>query len=206
LTQWVLAKAVETASIWHELGWDLNIAVNLSARLLHHEKILPMVMETLARWGFPPDRLTIEITENALLVNPAHAMIVINELAERGVKVSIDDFGTGYSSLSYLAMLPAAELKIDKSFVLGMKGDNDYRTIVKSVIGMAHELGLRVVAEGVESREIMDILRHLGCDIGQGYLYGRPMAGPKFEEWLKTAEWGSPAAGGSRRDAASNVA
>ena len=203
LTQSVLGKAIEAAAIWRELGWDLNIAVNLSARLLHHEKILAVVTETLSHWDYPPDRLTIEITENALLVNPAHAMIVINELAALGINVSIDDFGTGYSSLSYLATLPASELKIDKSFVLGMDSDSDYRTIIKSVIGMAHDLKLRVVAEGVETQETMAELQRMGCDIGQGYLFGKPMAMADFEACLNAAEWGATPAIGQHRHPAS---
>jgi diguanylate cyclase (GGDEF)-like protein/PAS domain S-box-containing protein len=186
LTRWVLGKAVETAAIWRELGWDLSIAVNLSARLLHHEEILSLVTSTLEQWEFPASRLTLEITENALLVNPAHAMIVIGELAALGVKVSIDDFGTGYSSLSYLTTLDASELKIDKSFVLGMSKEDNFKTVVKSVIAMAHDLDLRVVAEGIESEEIAAILRGFGCDIGQGFLFGKPMAAGDFEALLKT--------------------
>jgi diguanylate cyclase (GGDEF)-like protein/PAS domain S-box-containing protein len=196
LTQWVLGKAVECAAVWRALGWDLNIAVNLSPRLLHHEQILSMVTEMLNRWEYPADRLTIEITENALLVNPAHAMIVINELAELGIRVSIDDFGTGYSSLSYLATLPAAELKIDMSFILGMEASSQNRTIIRSVVAMAHDLDLQVVAEGVETREAMEALRLMGCDVGQGFLFGRPMEMAEFESWLKTVEWGN----GGRND------
>jgi diguanylate cyclase (GGDEF)-like protein/PAS domain S-box-containing protein len=189
LTQWVLGKAIESAAVWRALGWDLNVAVNLSPRLLHHENILAMVTETLSRWDYPADRLTIEITENALLVNPAHAMIVINELAELGIRVSIDDFGTGYSSLSYLATLPAAELKIDMSFVLGMESNRQNRTIIKSVVAMAHDLDLQVVAEGVETREAMEALRLMGCDVGQGFYFGKPMEMAEFERWLLTTEW-----------------
>jgi EAL domain-containing protein (putative c-di-GMP-specific phosphodiesterase class I) len=156
-----------------------------------------MVTETLNRWEYPADRLTIEITENALLVNPAHAMIVINELAELGIRVSIDDFGTGYSSLSYLATLPAAEMKIDKSFVLGMEGSSQNRTIIRSVVAMAHDLDLQVVAEGVETREAMEALRLMGCDVGQGFLFGRPMEMAEFESWLKTTERGNGGRGES---------
>ncbi len=188
LTRWVLGEAVKTAAIWRELGWDLNIAVNLSARLLHHEEILSLVTRTLEQWEFPAGRLTLEITENALLVNPAHAMIVIGELAALGVKVSIDDFGTGYSSLSYLTTLDASELKIDKSFVLGMSKEENFKTVVKSVIAMAHDLDLRVVAEGIESEEVVAILRGFGCDVGQGFLFGKPMAAADFENWLRTRQ------------------
>jgi diguanylate cyclase (GGDEF)-like protein/PAS domain S-box-containing protein len=188
LTQWVLRNAVEKAAVWRALGWDLNIAVNLSARLLHHEKILALVSDTLEQWAYPPDRLTLEITENALLVNPGHAMIVVSEFAALGVKVSIDDFGTGYSSLSYLTTLKASELKIDKSFVLGMDRDNSFETVVKSVVAMAHDLNLRVVAEGIENEEAVAKLQRFGCDVGQGYLFGKPMDAARFEEFLKNSK------------------
>lgn len=188
LTKWVMFNALKTAAIWREIGWDLNIAVNLSARLLHHEQILGLVTETLEKWEYPAERLTLEITENALLVNPAHAMIVVREFASLGVKISIDDFGTGYSSLSYLTTLAASELKIDKSFVMGMAIDDNFKTIVKSVVAMAHDLNLSVVAEGVESDENVDTLRQFQCDIAQGYFYGRPMPPDKFEKWLKAQD------------------
>lgn len=205
LTKWVLVNALKTAAVWRESGWDLNIAVNLSARLLHHEQILNLVTETLEMWEYPASRLTLEITENALLVNPAHAMIVVREFAALGVKISIDDFGTGYSSLSYLTTLAASELKIDKSFVMGMANDDNFKTIVKSVIAMAHDLNLSVVAEGVETEEIVDTLRTYRCNIAQGYFFGRPMPPEKFEAWLKAQDTGSvrigaePVAEASRR-------
>ena len=189
LTKWVLGKAVETGAIWRELGWDLNIAVNLSARLLHHEQILALVTETLERRQYPAESLTLEITENALMVNPGHAMIVISEFSALGIKVSIDDFGTGYSSLSYLTTLAASELKIDKSFVLGMEREASYKTIVKSVVMMAHELDLRVVAEGIETEDVVSLLQGLDCDFGQGYLFGKPMSSSTFEGWLRSGDW-----------------
>jgi EAL domain-containing protein (putative c-di-GMP-specific phosphodiesterase class I) len=192
LTEWVLRKAVETAAVWRALGWDLNIAVNLSARLLHHERILSLVTGPLAQWEYPPECLTLEITENALLVNPAHAMIVVSEFAGLGLNVSIDDFGTGYSSLSYLTTLNANELKIDKSFVLGMSRDENYTTVVRSVVRMAHDLNLKVVAEGIETDEVAAALRQFGCDTGQGYLFGKPMLADDFEHWLKSNRQGTP--------------
>jgi diguanylate cyclase (GGDEF)-like protein/PAS domain S-box-containing protein len=185
LTKWVMLNALQTAAVWRELGWDLNVAVNLSARLLHHEHVLDLVIDALKRWEYPADRLTLEITENALMVNPGHAMIVVREFASLGVKISIDDFGTGYSSLSYLTTLEASELKIDKSFVMGMSNDRNFETIVKSVVAMAHDLHLSVVGEGVENEEIVDTLRQYRCDVAQGYFYGKPMPADQFEAWLK---------------------
>ncbi|MGH6619596.1 MAG: putative bifunctional diguanylate cyclase/phosphodiesterase, partial [Alphaproteobacteria bacterium] len=201
LTQWVLDKAIETGAIWRECGRDLSVAVNLSARLLHHETIFEAVCEALEKWRYPADRLTLEVTETALLVNPAHAMEMIGRFSALGIKVSIDDFGTGYSSLSYLATLKADELKIDKSFVFGMLDDSNNGTIVKSVISMAHDLGLRVVAEGVETAEVMEALRLSGCDIGQGYYFGKPLSFAEFENWYGLSGW-APAAAGRDADVA----
>jgi diguanylate cyclase (GGDEF)-like protein/PAS domain S-box-containing protein len=189
LTAWVLDKAIETGAIWHECGRELSVAVNLSARLLHHEATFETVLAALRKWRFPADRLTLEVTETALLVNPAQALAMIGRFKSQGIKVSIDDFGTGYSSLSYLATLKADELKIDKSFVFGMIEDANSGTIVKSVISMAHDLGLRVVAEGVETADVMEQLRLSGCDIGQGYLFAKPLSFAEFETWYGLSAW-----------------
>jgi EAL domain-containing protein (putative c-di-GMP-specific phosphodiesterase class I) len=185
----VLDKAIETGAIWHECGRELSVAVNLSARLLHHEATFETVLAALRKWRFPADRLTLEVTETALLVNPAQALAMIGRFKSQGIKVSIDDFGTGYSSLSYLATLKADELKIDKSFVFGMIEDANSGTIVKSVISMAHDLGLRVVAEGVETADVMEQLRLSGCDIGQGYLFAKPLSFAEFETWYGLSAW-----------------
>ena len=184
LTKWVLNAALQHGSEWRQSGHDIDIAVNLSPRLLHHAAVIPTVMSTLRRWDYPAHRLTLEVTENALLADPKHAMEVVDELAGLGIKVSIDDFGKGYSSLSYLKTLPARELKIDKSFIQGLDADAADCTIVKSVIALAHDLGLRVVAEGVETMKVLEILLGLRCDIGQGFLFGQPKAAEDFQEWL----------------------
>lgn len=202
LTRWVLEKAIETGSIWRESGRDLAIAINLSARLLHNEATFEAVLAALRKWRYPAERLTLEVTETALLVNPAHAMEMIARLKSLGIKIAIDDFGTGYSSLSYLATLKADELKIDKSFVFNMLEDANSGTIVKSVISMAHDLGLQVVAEGVETAEAMEALRLSGCDIGQGYLFGKPMSFAELDGWYGSSGWAPQVAGASegRRD------
>jgi len=189
MTEWVLDNALEEASAWRLMGHDLNLAVNLSARLLHNPSVMPMVLSLLKKWDYPPDRLTLEITENALVANPKDAMAVIERFARLGVCVSIDDFGTGYSSLAYLKSLKVQELKIDKSFVLNLTNDDSDRKIVKSVIGLAHDLNLKVVAEGIETFDVLIALDQLGCDVGQGYLFGRPMAAADFVDWMKTGEW-----------------
>ena len=185
LTKWVLNAALKQGAEWRRAGHDIDIAVNLSARLLHHGAIIPTIMSILRRWDYPSHRLTLEVTENALLADPRHAMEVVEELAGLGVKVSIDDFGKGYSSLAYLKTLAARELKIDKSFVLGMAENASDRTIVKSVIALAHDLGLRVVAEGIETMDVLEMLVGVRCDLGQGFLFGQPRAAEDFLEWLE---------------------
>ena len=185
LTKWVLNAALEQGSKWRAAGHDFEVAINLSAQLLHHASIVPTVVAILRKWDYPPDRLALEITENAILVDPDHAMAMVAQFAELGVKISIDDFGTGYSSLSYLKNLAARELKIDKSFVLGMDQNASDRTIVKSVISLAHDLGLTVVAEGIETEKALSLLNTFGCDVGQGYLFGKPMTVGDFEKWLR---------------------
>ena len=189
LTEWALDKAVETGALWRECGRDLSVAVNLSAHLLHRESTYDAVVAALDKWRYPANRLTLEVTETGLLVSPEKALQLVGRFSALGIKVSIDDFGTGYSSLSYLATLRAHELKIDKSFVFGMLEDAKNATIVRSVISMAHDLGLRVVAEGIETMEITEALRANGCDIGQGYLFGKPMVFADFETWYGLSEW-----------------
>lgn len=189
MTEWVMDKALEEVSAWRLMGIDLNVAINLSARLINNPAVLPAVVSLLEKWDYPPNRLTLEITENALVANPKAAMAAVERFSQMGIRVSIDDFGTGYSSLEYLKSLKVQELKIDKSFVLNLTEDQSDRTIVKSVIGLAHDLGLKVVAEGIESLEALDVLDQLSCDVGQGYLFARPMPAPDFIDWMKSAEW-----------------
>ncbi len=194
LTKWVLNAALEQGSKWRAAGHDFDVAVNLSAQLLHHASIVQTVVAILRKWDYPANRLTLEITENAILVDPAHAMAMVAQFAELGVKIAIDDFGTGYSSLTYLKNLAAHELKIDKSFVLGMDHDPSDRTIVKSVIALSHDLGLTVVAEGVETANSLSILNNFGCDLAQGYLFGKPMVAAEFEKWFRRCDPESAAA------------
>ena len=192
LTQWVLNAAIERAAGWHAAGHPIDIAVNLSARLLHHGSIIPTVTSILRKWSFPSHCLTMEVTENALLADPAHAMKVVEQFAKLGVKISIDDFGKGYSSLAYLKTLAASELKIDKSFIIGMDNNASDRTIVKSVIALAHDLGLKVVAEGMETMKALEVLVDFQCDLGQGYLFRKPMPASDFEHWLDPNKWERP--------------
>jgi EAL domain-containing protein (putative c-di-GMP-specific phosphodiesterase class I) len=184
----VLRRACQDAVTWPK---GTKVAVNMSPVQFRDRSLGARVVSALAKSGLPAQNLDLEITERVLLEESDNTLYTMEQLKVLGVRISLDDFGTGYSSLSYLATLPAAELKIDKSFVLGMDSDSDYRTIIKSVIGMAHDLKLRVVAEGIETQEIEAALQHMGCDIGQGYLYGKPMAISDFEACLNAAEWGA---------------
>jgi diguanylate cyclase (GGDEF)-like protein len=189
LARWVLEAAARQCNRWRQEGLDLAVAVNLSMRNLHDAEIVDMIRQLLQRWGIPPARLVIEITESSLMADAARAMEVLNRLREMGVGVSIDDFGTGYSSLAYLKRLPVDELKIDKSFVANMARDENDAAIVRSTVGLAHELGLTVVAEGIEDQATWDLLVALGCDVGQGYFVSRPVPAAALGVWLKTGGW-----------------
>jgi diguanylate cyclase (GGDEF)-like protein len=189
LARWVLEAAVRQCHRWRQEGLDLAVAVNLSMRNLHDAEIVDMIRQLLARWGIPPARLVIEITESSLMADAARAMDVLSRLRDMGVGISIDDFGNGYSSLAYLKRLPVDELKIDKSFVAHMASDENDAAIVRSTVGLAHDLGLTVVAEGIEDQETWNLLAALGCDVGQGYFVSRPVPAAALGTWLATCGW-----------------
>ncbi len=196
LTTWVLATALRQTQAWQTAGLDLDVSVNLSARTLHDPTLLALVTDLLDRYTVAPAQLTLEITESALMVDPAHALVTLTRLTELGVRIAIDDFGKGYSSLDYLKRLPVDEVKIDKSFVLGLGDTADVTdaAIVRAVVAIAHALDLRVVAEGVETPAAWERLRALGCTLAQGYYLTRPLPAPELEQWLKDAPWGAGAA------------
>ncbi|MEJ7806327.1 MAG: EAL domain-containing protein, partial [Telluria sp.] len=148
------------------------------------------------RVGAPPEKLVVEITESAIMDDPVRAQQTLERLHTMGFSLSIDDFGTGYSSLAYLKRLPVDELKIDKSFVLNMEHDIDDTKIVRSTIDLGHNLGLRVVAEGIESEAVWHLLAALGCDQGQGHFMGRPIPGNQLIDWIEA--WRAPTGGQSR--------
>lgn len=193
LTLWVLETAVSQCADWRRRGVDIGLSVNLSARNLLETRLPETLSNLLHATGMPPERLCLEITESVIMEDPRKALEVLTEIAGLGVEISIDDFGTGYSSLGYLKKLPATEIKIDKSFVLEMDRNPDDETIVRSTIDLAHNLGLKVVAEGVERPEVWNRLKDLGCDYGQGYLLGVPMSWDEFGRW-HAVEAGSEAA------------
>ncbi|MBV8296184.1 MAG: bifunctional diguanylate cyclase/phosphodiesterase [Acidimicrobiia bacterium] len=184
LTDWALAKALDDLRLLSDANSKLAVAVNVSARSLSKSDFATRVQTALARAGMSPTRLIIEITETALISDPERAGAALADLDAAGVRVSIDDFGQGQTSLGYLSNLPVHELKIDKSFVYDMLTNPAHAAIVRSIVDLGHNLHMRVVAEGVETEEVLAGLRDAGCDVAQGFLYARPMAMRKFEYWL----------------------
>lgn len=185
LTEWTIGRALDEAQSWHVAGYPLRIAVNLSARLLQDRMLADRLSECLANRGLSAQWLTLEITESAIMADPEAALKNTAALKAAGIRLSIDDFGTGYSSLGYLKDLPADELKIDKSFVMDMLKEPRNALIVKSTIELAHNLGLEVVAEGVESAAVLNALSALDCEIAQGYHISRPVSAETFRAWLE---------------------
>ncbi len=184
LTRWVLAAAISQAGQWRRKGVDLDVAVNLSMRSLLDMGLPDEVENLLRRAGLDARSLTLEITESTIMADPVRSMGVLHDLSDLGTTLSIDDFGTGYSSLSYLKRMPVGEVKVDRSFVMNMASDDNDLVIVRSTIDLARNLGLQVVAEGVEDRPTWDQLAVLGCDAAQGYYLGRPMPVTQLDHWL----------------------
>jgi len=172
----VLEKAVAAAATINKRGYDFNVAVNLSARLLTDKQFSMRVAALLARYGLAPGNLTLELTETTELADGGEALDMLTRLRDLGVDISIDDYGTGLSTLDYLKRIPANEIKIDQSFVRGLCENRSDRLMVQSTIGLAHSLERRVVAEGVEERETLDALTEMDCDLAQGFVIGRPMS------------------------------
>jgi EAL domain-containing protein (putative c-di-GMP-specific phosphodiesterase class I) len=186
LTDLMLERGVGTLKRIHDRGYHLGLSVNLSTHDLLDSRLAERVDGYLVANGVDPAMLTLEITESSLLIDAPRARSTINQLHEIGVHLSIDDFGTGYSSLSYLRRLPVGELKIDQSFVANVLLDEQDEVIVRSTIDLGHNLGLVVVAEGVENNEVLERLHQFGCDVAQGYCISRPLAPKHFMSWLAT--------------------
>jgi diguanylate cyclase (GGDEF)-like protein len=167
-------------------GQPLCVAVNLSARNVSDAELPNRIAAVLAKTGTPPSQLVLEITESSVMGDPAQTLPVLHRLRELGVCLSLDDFGTGYSSLSYLQRLPVSEVKIDRSFVTGLAGENPVstRALISTIIGLGNALGLRIVAEGIEDQATLNQLRDMGCDVAQGYYIARPMAHQELSRWL----------------------
>ncbi len=186
LTDLMLDRSIATLRMIHDRGYHLGMAVNLSTHDLLDTRLAERVEGHLTANGVDPALLTLEITESSLLIDAPRARATINQLHEVGIRLAIDDFGTGYSSLSYLRRLPVAELKIDQSFVANVLIDEQDEVIVRSTIDLGHNLGLVVVAEGVENPEVLERLQSFGCDIAQGFCISRPLPATQLLAWLST--------------------
>src|SRR6202171_4855031 len=183
VTQWVLRQALTEARAWQDAGTPLDIAVTLSALSLQDPDFVTTVTDLVRATGVPPIRLQLEITESTIMTSRSDG--ALPKLAALGGGFSIDDFGTGYSSLSYLSRLPVDMIKIDKSFVTDLSQSPTNEAIVRSVLQLSHRLGWRVVAEGVETVEVLEALRAMGCDFAQGFYFTRAVPGPEFTAWVK---------------------
>lgn len=190
LTVVVLKKALAQCAAWRAEGSPLTMAVNISAINLQDEDFPDRVAGLLKEQQADASWLELEITESAIMTNPVLAIANIKALSDMGAQISIDDFGTGYSSMTYLKQLMVAKIKIDKSFVMEMATNKSDAVIVRSTIDLGHNLGLKVIAEGVEDVESWDRLKELGCDSAQGYFMSRPLSAEKFSEWLIQSPWG----------------
>jgi EAL domain-containing protein (putative c-di-GMP-specific phosphodiesterase class I) len=183
-TSFVIERALRQWREWAAMGVRLPIAVNVSPRSMLDVQFPDEIAGLLDAWDVPPGYITMELTESSLLTDSGRSIGVLDRLAKVGVSLSIDDFGTGYSSMKYLRRLPIDELKIDRSFVMQMLVDSNDFTIVHATAALGKNLGLRVVAEGVEDRDTFDKLAEMGCDEAQGYYIARPMSAVEFTRWL----------------------
>lgn len=192
LTRWVLIDALTYSQDACRDGIRLRVSVNLSARSLHDPNLPKMIADALDATGTEPGQLMLEATESAIVLDPKRAEENLMTLSRMGVWLSIDDFGTGYTSLASIKRLPVNEIKIDKSFVTHMLTDKKDAMIVRTVIDLGHNFGLTVVAEGVETKEVLDALTALGCDEAQGYFISRPQACAPLKSWFSTCPWKLP--------------
>ena len=189
ITEWVIRTALEQCQQWHSAGLELQVAVNVSARSFLDPKFVDKVGRLLGEHSAcAPARMEMEVTESVLMADIEHGARVLTQISNLGMAITIDDFGTGYSSLAYLKKLPITSIKVDKSFVLNMAHDDNDAVIVRSIIDLAHNLGYKVVAEGVEDRDILDFLAILGCDFAQGYHIARPLSKDELAHWIETSQ------------------
>jgi len=192
LTHWVLNAAMEQHARWAAEGMFIPVAVNLSPVTLHEQEFPAQVADILNKWSVKSSGLMLEITESAIMSDVARATGTVNQLHDMGLRISIDDFGTGYTSLSYIRRLPVSEIKVDKSFVLNMLEVNDDAVIVRSIVELGHNLGLSVVAEGIEDVETWNLLSDLKCNTAQGYFISRPVDAASLSEWAADGTWSPP--------------
>jgi EAL domain-containing protein (putative c-di-GMP-specific phosphodiesterase class I) len=192
LTEFVLDRSLQQCRSWLDRGLTLSVAVNLSVRNLADTAFPSRVADALMRHRVSPALLALELTESAVMSDPERALPVLRGLHALGVRIAVDDFGTGYSSLAYLRRLPVDEVKIDKSFVLGLASDLGDLAVVRAIVDLGHSLGLVVVAEGVEQDATRDQLVEMGCDVAQGFLISRPLEADRFDAWLSAQTVSAP--------------
>jgi predicted signal transduction protein with EAL and GGDEF domain len=191
ITKWVLKRAIADCAGWNGAGFDLGVAVNLSAHDLYDADLPTLLSGLLHDHGLDPGKLVLEITESAVMKDAAYALKTLRDIKTRGITLAIDDFGTGYSSLAHLKRLPLDELKIVKAFVMNLTGEqSDDGVIVRSTIDLGHNMGLKIVAEGVESAEGFAILERFGCDMAQGYFISHPVLSAQLLTWMRESPWG----------------
>jgi EAL domain-containing protein (putative c-di-GMP-specific phosphodiesterase class I) len=185
LSRWVLGTAIAQLGEWQRSGLDVEVSVNLSAADFADGGLASRVLQLLTRHRVPATRLILEVTESTIMREPQLAAQVMQQLRTAGVRFAIDDFGTGHSSLAQLHALPVDELKIDRTFVMNLDRSGSNQAIVRSTIELGHHLGLKVVAEGIETPDVWSALLRLGCDIAQGYYISRPMPAPAAADWAR---------------------
>ena len=184
LTRWVFLAALAQSKNWDALGLDINIAVNISAENLKESDFYDFICHSIAEKSVVPEKITLEVTESSVVEDPESAISLLGKFKQRGLKISIDDYGTGYSGLAQLKQLPVHELKIDKSFIQRLEHDNDDQIIVRSTIDLAHNMGLSVVAEGIEDEFSLFWLAEQRCELAQGYFISKPKTAPELTPWL----------------------
>jgi diguanylate cyclase (GGDEF)-like protein len=185
ITEWVVAQALHQCHVWCETGLEVPVSINLFPLTLHNPSFPDEIATALDRWEVPPEMLMLEITESAIISDVARATETLNRLHDMGVRVWIDDFGSGYTSLSYIRRLPVSGIKVDKSFTAQMSEVNDDAAIVRSIVDLGRNLGLRVVAEGIEDRETWNLLAEFGCDEAQGFYISRPLKAEEITDWAR---------------------
>ena len=190
ITRWVIDKSFDQCAQWQEQNLNIGVAINLSARSLEDTSILDTFRTALRTSGLEPSLVFVELTESAVMADPYHAMTMLGKISTMGIQISVDDFGTGYSSLAYLKKLPVSEIKIDKSFIIDMNYDSNDEVIVHSTIDLAHNMGLIVTAEGVESDETLQKLIKLGCNQAQGHFMCKPCSADELTKWFFKSRWG----------------
>lgn len=188
-TNTMLNTVLKEAREWRAIGADISVSVNLSTSNLLDDTLIENIQRAINLWDISPEKLIFEITEGTMMGNLETSLLAMNNINALGARCSIDDFGTGYSSLAYLKKLPVSELKIDKSFIGNILDDEGDRLLVDSIINLAHNFRLQVIAEGVENEAILKQVEHLQCDIAQGNHVAKPMPNAQFKQWMKNTNW-----------------